>query len=67
MAGSKNNPASHGGSKVTKRFYNGVECKPILYDGRWVGKGKIMAAECNKEIVLDVNGMPVPYKSLPTQ
>ena len=67
MAGSKNNPASRGGGKVTKRFHNGVECKPVLYDGRWVGKGKTMAAECNKEIVLDANGMPVPYKSLPTQ
>jgi len=67
MSKSKNNPSSRNSNSGTKRFWNGVECKPILYDGRNVGKGKLMAAECNKEIVFDNSGRPIPYKSLPTQ
>lgn len=66
MAGSKNNPASRGAGGVTKRYFNGQECKPVFYDGRHVGRGKCMAAELNKEIVLGPDGMPIPYRSLPT-
>jgi len=66
MAGSKNNPASRGANAETKRYYNGQVCTPVLYDGTKIGKGKCMAAECNKEIVFDKDGMPIPYRSLPT-
>ncbi len=67
MAGSKNNPNSRTGGAESKRYYNGQVCKPVLYDGNKVGKGKCMAAELNNEIVLNKDGMPIPYRSLPTQ
>jgi hypothetical protein len=46
-------------------MYQGKEMKPCLYDGRAVGKGKYMAGTIDGEIILDLNGKPMPYRTIP--
>ena len=64
MAGpSKNNPAAR--QEHRKRMYQGKEFKPCLYDGRAVGKGKYMTGSINGDIIVDSNGKPMPFRSIP--
>jgi hypothetical protein len=63
MAGNKNNPSVR--QIQAKKMYQGKEMKPCLYDGRAVGKGKYMAGTIDGEIILDLNGKPMPYRTIP--
>ena len=64
MAGpSKNNPGTRQEQK--KKFYQGSEVKPCLYDGRAIGKGKYMAGHINGELITDVSDKPMHLGSIP--
>jgi len=63
MAGNKNNPSVRQFER--KKLYQGKEMKPCLYDGRAVGRGKYMAGTVDGDMILDTNGKPMPYRSIP--
>lgn len=64
MAGpSKNNPGAR--QQHMRLTYQGQEFKPCLYDGRAVGKGKYMTGAINGEMILDAQGEPMPFRSIP--
>ena len=63
MAGNKNNPSVRQFER--KKLYQGKEMKACLYDGRAVGRGKYMAGTVDGDMILDTNGKPMPYRSIP--
>ena len=64
MAGpSKNNPSARQAHR--KNLYQGKEFKPCLYDGRAVGKGTYMTGSINGDMILDAQGEPIPFRSIP--
>lgn len=63
MAGSKNNPGAR--QEERKKFYQGKELKPCLYDGRAVGKGKYMTGTIDGNVIADALGCPIPLRSIP--
>jgi hypothetical protein len=63
MAGNKNNPAFR--QEHAKLMYKGQEYKPCLYDGRAVGEGCYMTGAINGDMILDENGKPYTFRSIP--
>lgn len=61
--GSKNNIANRGASAKVKEI-NGKKIIPVSYRGANVGHGNFIAGmyEDTKKLVLDPNGVPVPYQ-----
>ena len=46
----------------SNRRLDGVEVIPCRYSGKQIGKGDYMSGTVNKELVLDANGDPKPYR-----
>lgn len=63
MAGNKNNPAFR--QEHAKLMYKGQEYKPCLYDGRAVGEGCYMTGAINGDMIVDENGKPYTFRSIP--
>jgi hypothetical protein len=63
MAVSKNNPGAR--QEHRKLLYRGQEFKPCLYDGRAVGKGKYMTGAINGDVIVDAQGKPMTFRSIP--
>jgi hypothetical protein len=63
MAGSKNNPGVRQFQR--KKFYQGKELKPCLYDGRSTKNGKYMSGHVDGDIVRDAHGKPMAYHDIP--
>lgn len=63
----KNNPKNKG-TAGNKKTYNGKDIEPILYDGRYAGHGKYMAAKYSKttEMIFDENGKPMNWDAFPS-
>ena len=63
MGISKNNPGTRQEQK--KRFYNGQEVRASKYVGKAVGQGTYMSAAVNNELIVDENGKPMHFRSIP--
>jgi hypothetical protein len=63
MAGSKNNPGIRQFQR--KKYYQGKELKPCLYDGRATKNGKYMSGHVDGDIVRDADGKPMAYHDIP--
>ena len=63
MAGSKNNPGIRQFQR--KKFYQGKELKPCLYDGRATKNGKYMSGHIDGDIVRNADGKPIAYHDIP--
>lgn len=60
---SKNNPENRG--RITElRKYKGKTVKPVLYNGKWKGHGKYIAAqfEDGTLAICEISKSPIPYK-----
>ena len=46
------------------RKFEGKIVKPCLYNGKWLGHGKYLAAMIDDQLVLDKDGKPILFHSL---
>ena len=63
MGISKNNPGTRQEQK--KRYYKGQEVRASRYVGTAVGQGTYMSAAVNNELIVDANGKPMHFRSIP--
>jgi hypothetical protein len=63
MSTSKNNIVIRQEHK--KRYYKGQEIRASRYVGKAVGQGTYMSAAINGELIVDENGKPMPFRSIP--
>jgi hypothetical protein len=63
MGISKNNPGTR--QEQTKRYYKGQEVRASRYVGTAVGQGTYMSAAVNNELIVDANGKPMHFRSIP--
>jgi hypothetical protein len=63
MSTSKNNIVIRQEQK--KRYYKGQEIRASRYVGKAVGQGTYMSAAINGELIVDENGKPMPFRSIP--
>jgi hypothetical protein len=63
MGISKNNPGQR--QEQTKRYYKGQEVRASRYVGTAVGQGTYMSAAVNNELIVDANGKPMHFRSIP--